>query len=110
VERTANVNVSPLGSGKMGECIVFFPSKAAITGNSAACLKEISKFLISNKNIKLNVTGSILATEKSADGAALKLERAKTVRNFLIQSGVEATRLAVKTGDSTDSAIILSAQ
>jgi outer membrane protein OmpA-like peptidoglycan-associated protein len=110
VERTANVNVSPLGSGKMGECIEFFPNKAAITGNSAACLKEISKFLISNKNIKLNVTGSILPTEKSADGAALKLERAKTIRNFLIQSGVEANRLAVKTGDSVDSPIILSAQ
>jgi outer membrane protein OmpA-like peptidoglycan-associated protein len=94
----------------MGECIEFFPNKAAITGNSAACLKEISKFLISNKNIKLNVTGSILATEKSTDGAALKLERAKTVRNFLIQSGVEAARLAVKTGDSVDAPIILSAQ
>jgi outer membrane protein OmpA-like peptidoglycan-associated protein len=109
-KKSTNVNISPLGSGKMGECIEFFPSKAAITGNSAACLKEISKFLLSNKNIKLNVTGSILATEKSADGAALKLERAKTIRNFLIQSGVEASRLAIKTGDSVDSPIILSAQ
>ncbi|MDZ7876523.1 MAG: DUF5723 family protein [Saprospiraceae bacterium] len=110
VERTANTNVSPLSSGKMGDCIVFFPNKAAITGNSVICLKEISKFLNANKNIKLNITGSILATEKAADGAALKLERAKAIRNFLIQSGVEASRLAVKTGDSVDAAIIMSAQ
>ena len=110
VEKPANVNISPVGSGKMGECIEFFPNKAAITGSSALCLKEISKFLIANKSIKLNITGSVLSTEKAADGAALKLERAKTVRNFLIQSGVEAARLAVKTGDSADAPIILSAQ
>ncbi len=109
-EKPVNVSIAAVGSGKMGECIEFFPNKAAITGSSALCLKEISKFLITNRNIKLNITGSILSTEKAADGAALKLERAKTVRNFLIQSGVEAARLAVKTGDSVDAPIILSAQ
>jgi outer membrane protein OmpA-like peptidoglycan-associated protein len=110
VERTEVVTLSPLSSGKMGECIEFFPNKPVIMGNSTACLREISKFLMANKNVKLTVTGSILPTEKLTDAAALKLERAKTVRNYLIQSGVEATRLTIKTSDGTGVPIVLSGQ
>jgi outer membrane protein OmpA-like peptidoglycan-associated protein len=111
VEKPKTVTLSPIGSGKMGECIEFFPNKAAITGNSSVCLREISKFLMSNKNVKLNVAASVLPTEKVADAMALKAERAKTIRNFLIQSGVEASRIAIKMSDAaSDAPIILTVQ
>jgi outer membrane protein OmpA-like peptidoglycan-associated protein len=111
IEKNINVTIAPVGSGKMGECIEFYPNKAAISGNSMACLREISKFLISNKNIKLNVSGNVLPTEKVADAAALKTERAKAIRNFLIQSGVEAARLAVKPSTNAgDAPVVLTAQ
>ena len=101
----AKVNVSPINAsnfGKMGNCIEFYPNKAVISETSIACLKEMSKFLISNKNLKLNVAASLLPTEKAKDVVALKTERAKTIRNYLIQSGVEASRIAVKLTDKTE--------
>jgi hypothetical protein len=111
VEKPKTVTLSPIGSGKMGECIEFFPNKAAITGNSLVCLKEISKLLMSNKSIKLNVAASVLSTEKVADATTLKAERAKTIRNFLIQSGVEASRIAIKmNATESEAPITLTAQ
>jgi hypothetical protein len=86
VEKPKSVSVAPIGSGKMGDCIEFFPNK-------------------------LNVAASVLATEKVADATALKTERAKTIRNFLIQSGVEASRIAIKMNDAASVApITLTAQ
>ncbi len=107
VEKPAPIVLSPVGSGKMGECIEFYPNKAAISGNSLACLREISKFLLANRSIKLNVAGNISDTDKVADATALKTERAKTIRNFLIQSGVEAARLTIKLSDSANAAPIV---
>lgn len=110
-----NVNVSPMSAispinasnaGKMGNCIEFFPNKAAISGNSTACLKEISTFLKTNKNIRLAISANVLPTEKVADAVIVKTERAKTIRNFLIQSGIEASRLTVKLNDAKDAAVI----
>lgn len=99
------VNVSPMNvpsAGRMGSCIEFYPNKAVISEGSLACLKEMSKLLITNKNLKLNVAANLLPTEKAADALALKTERAKTVRNYFIQSGVEASRIAVKLTDKVE--------
>ncbi len=99
------VNVSPINTpspGRMGSCIEFYPNKAVISENSIACLKEMSKLLITNKNLKLNVAASLLPTEKVFDALALKTERAKTIRNYFIQSGVEASRIAVKLTDKVE--------
>jgi outer membrane protein OmpA-like peptidoglycan-associated protein len=106
-EKPVPIVLSPVGSGKMGECIEFYPNKAAISGNSLACLKEISKFLLANKSIKLSVSGNVLSTDKVADPTSLKTERAKTVRNFLIQSGVEPARLTVKLMDNSGAAPVV---
>ena len=110
-----NVNVSPMtaspinasNSAKMGSCIEFFPNKAAISDDSRACLKEISTFLKSNKTLRLAISANVLSSEKVADAIILKAERAKTVRNFLIQSGIEASRLTVKLSDSKEDAVIV---
>ena len=105
-----NVNVSPINtsnSAKMGSCIEFFPNKAAISDDSRACLKEIGTYLKSNKTLRLAISANVLPTEKVADTVILKTERAKTVRNFLIQSGIEASRLTVKLSDSKDAAAIV---
>lgn len=111
VEKPKPVEMQPFSSGRMGECIEFFPNKAAISGNSAACLREITKFLMSNQSIKLNVAASVLSTEKVADATALKSERAKAIRNFLIQSGVDAKRIAIKMSDAaSDTPIALTPQ
>jgi outer membrane protein OmpA-like peptidoglycan-associated protein len=99
------VNVSPINapsSGRMGSCIEFYPNKAVISEGSLACLKEMSKLLVTNKNLKLNVAASLLPTEKAADALALKTERAKTIRNYFIQSGIEASRIAVKLTDKME--------
>ena len=120
-----NVNVSPINaspmsasqisalpidaanSAKMGNCIAFLPNKAAISDDSRACLKEISTYLKNNKSLRLAISANVLPTEKVADAMILKTERAKTVRNFLIQSGIEASRLTVKLSDSKDAAAIV---
>ena len=109
-----NVNVSPnaspinaSNSAKMGNCIEFFPNKATIADDSRACLKEIGTYLKSNKTLRLAISANVLPTEKVADTVILKTERAKTVRNFLIQSGIEASRLTVKLSDSKDAAAIV---
>ena len=110
-----NVNVSPMNaspinasnSAKMGNCIAFFPNKAAISDDSRACLKEIGTYLKNNKNLRWTISANVLSSEKVADAMVLKAERAKTVRNFLIQSGIEASRLTVKLSDSKDDAAII---
>ena len=110
-----NINVSPMNmspinasnSAKMGNCISFFPNKAIIADDSRACLKEIGTYLKNNKNLRLAISANVLSTEKVADAVVLKTERAKTVRNFLIQSGIEASRLTIKLSDSKDAAAIV---
>ena len=104
------INVSPMNVSnlaKMGNCIEFFPNKAIISDDSRACLKEIGTYLKNNKNLRLAISANILSTEKVADTVILKTERAKTVRNFLIQSGIEASRLTVKLSDSKDTVAIV---
>ena len=103
-------NISPINaanSAKMGNCIEFFPNKATIADDSRACLKEIGIYLKNNKTLRLAISANVLPTEKVADAVILKTERAKTVRNFLIQSGIEASRLTVKLSDFKDSAAIV---
>ena len=110
-----NVNVSPMNmspinasnSAKMGNCIEFFPNKATSADDSRACLKEIGIYLKNNKTLRLAISANVLSTEKVTDAVILKTERAKTVRNFLIQSGIEAERLTVKLSDSKDAAAIV---
>ena len=104
------MNISPINasnSAKMGNCIAFFPNKAIIADDSRACLKEIGIYLKNNKTLRLAISANVLPTEKVADAVILKTERAKTVRNFLIQSGIEASRLTVKLSDSKDAAAIV---
>ena len=110
-----NVNVSPMNaspinapnSARMGNCIAFFPNKATISDDSRTCLKEIGTYLKNNKTLRLAISANVLSNEKVADAVFLKSERAKTVRNFLIQSGIEASRLTVKLSDSKDAAAIV---
>ena len=104
------INISPINASnfaKMGNCIAFLPNKSAISDNSRACLKEIGIYLKNNKTLRLAISANVLPTEKVADVVILKTERAKTVRNFLIQSGIEAERLTVKLSDSKDAAAIV---
>ena len=72
--------------------IAFLPAFMALSFGS----------IITNKNLKLNVAASLLPTEKATDALALKTERAKTIRNYFIQSGVEASRIAVKLTDKVE--------
>jgi OmpA-OmpF porin, OOP family len=92
---------------KAGEHLVlravhFETNKATLVGDSTAVLDEIATGIKAHPEVKLLIVeGHTDDVGKAAHNLKLSRDRAKTVREYLIKQGIEATRLQAKGYGST---------
>jgi outer membrane protein OmpA-like peptidoglycan-associated protein len=73
--------------------INFETGKAAITADSAKALDEVVKLFQQSAGLKLRVEGHTDNVGKSKENVELSKKRAASVKEWLVQHGVEAVRL-----------------
>jgi outer membrane protein OmpA-like peptidoglycan-associated protein len=81
---------------KIGTEVVFRPSSADIDARSTPVLAEVADVLAHNPQIRIQVQGH---TDNSGDAGTnrmLSQRRADSVRQWLINSGIDATRIEAK--------------
>ena len=80
---------------KFDKCISFYYNQATLTSGAYTCLGEMCKLYTANKKLTLKITGCILETENAPDPEKLKLNRARAIRNYLIQSGFKGAQITI---------------
>lgn len=76
--------------------VFFEPNSAALRLNSRNELLQLSKLLESNPQMRIQINGHTDNVGTSEDNLALSQARAESVRQFLIEQGIEAERLVAK--------------
>lgn len=91
--------------GKSVLHINFDTDKSTLQPEGTAAVKEISKVLQSEPNLKLAINGYTDNTGNAAHNKQLSSARAQTVKNTLVQSGIAADRLNA-TGFGADNPLL----
>lgn len=84
------------GSSFVLEAIQFKKSEAIVLEESYPSIDKLSEFLKRNKNVHIKIVGH---TDNVGDKKALMLlseNRARTIKDYLIQKGIHPTRMEVK--------------
>lgn len=76
--------------------LYFKADSSAITKESYDVLDEISEFLVTNKNVTLEIGGHTNGIPPAAYCDQLSTERAKAVYEYLIRQGVKASSISYK--------------
>jgi outer membrane protein OmpA-like peptidoglycan-associated protein len=81
--------------------VQFEKNKAKLLDSSKEDLDKLAKHLIENKQVKAEIIGHTDGSGEAVDNLKLSQERAESVRQYLIKSGVEASRItAVGKGET----------
>jgi outer membrane protein OmpA-like peptidoglycan-associated protein len=83
-----------VGSKAVLKNIFFDSGKSDLKTQSLAELENIRELLGTHPDLKVQINGHTDNTGKAATNKVLSLKRAQSVVNYLIQHGVEATRLS----------------
>ncbi len=74
----------------------FDTNKATLKTSSFKSLNELAEFMLLKKSLKIELAGHTDSDGDNESNLKLSQRRAETVRNYLIQKGVPANRLAAK--------------
>jgi outer membrane protein OmpA-like peptidoglycan-associated protein len=77
------------------DCISFYYEKTTFNSTGFTCLGEMCKYYNAHKNMSIRITGCLLETERVPEPEKLKLNRARAVKNYLVQSGFPATKITI---------------
>ncbi len=77
------------------DCISFYYEKTTFNSTGYTCLGEMCKYYNAHKNLSIRITGCLLETERVPEPEKLKLNRARAVKNYLVQSGFPATKITI---------------
>jgi len=75
---------------------VFETNSAELSGKSVSFLNEVVKFLNENAILRIEIRGHTDNVGKDEDNMLLSEARARTVRNYLVISGIDKKRLSYK--------------
>lgn len=89
VEKPAEVKKSEVLRG-----VNFEISSASLTANARTVLREVAERLKFHSHIRVEIAGHTDSTGPAQLNERLSLERAESVKAFLVQEGVEAERLS----------------
>ena len=100
---SVNLDMNPLKEGMTYAIknILFATNSSVLTEQSKFIIKEFSKFMVENKNIDIVIQGHTDDLGDAAKNLSLSEERSKSVKNYLISVGIEASRLEAKGFGST---------
>ena len=100
---SVNLDMNPLKEGMTYAIknILFATNSSVLTEQSKFIIKEFSKFMVENKNIDIVIQGHTDDLGDAVKNLSLSEERSKSVKNYLISVGIEASRLEAKGFGST---------
>ncbi len=78
------------------EGVTFDPARATLTSEARSTLRTVAQALVANPDIRVEVAGHTDAVGDAGENLRLSQGRAEAVRTFLIQLGVEASRLTAR--------------
>lgn len=85
-----------VGSKVVLKNIFFDVGKAELKQESLTELENIHELLLTNAHLKVQINGHTDNTGNAAANVTLSLKRAESVVHYLIQKGIEASRLSAK--------------
>jgi outer membrane protein OmpA-like peptidoglycan-associated protein/tetratricopeptide (TPR) repeat protein len=85
-----------VGSKAVLKNIFFDTGKAELKPESVGELEKLRQLLVSNGNMKMQINGHTDNTGNPATNKVLSLKRAEAVVQYLIEKGVDASRLSAK--------------
>jgi outer membrane protein OmpA-like peptidoglycan-associated protein len=85
-----------VGSKVVLKNIFFDTGKAELKSESVGELEKIRQLLISNASMKMQINGHTDNTGNPAANKALSLKRAEAVVQYLVEKGVDSSRLSAK--------------
>jgi outer membrane protein OmpA-like peptidoglycan-associated protein len=85
-----------VGSKVVLKNIFFDTGKSDIKSESISELEKIRELLVVNGHLKVQINGHTDNTGNAATNKVLSLERAEAVIKYLIEKGIDATRLSAK--------------
>ncbi len=90
-----NMSVKPLEIGMTYTInnILFATNSFELTDRTKSIIKEFSKFLTENPTVEISIQGHTDNQGDPAKNITLSLNRANAVKEYLIQLGIDATRL-----------------
>lgn len=97
-EITVDLYLNPIEKGQTIRLNnVFFESnKYDLLPESYAELENLYEVLIQNKNLKINIAGHTDAVGNEASNMTLSNNRAQAVMNYLVQKGIDKSRLSAQ--------------
>ena len=93
-----NIFLAPIEAGSEITLnnIFFEYARARLTETSRGELEQISSFLAANDTLHVEIAGHTDSIGSKADNMQLSRERAEAVRSFLVESGIDPTRIQAK--------------
>jgi len=85
-----------VGSKVVLKNIFFDTGKAELRSESVAELEHIRVLLVANSHMKVQINGHTDATGNSVSNRLLSLERAEAVVKYLVEKGIDPSRLSAK--------------
>jgi outer membrane protein OmpA-like peptidoglycan-associated protein len=85
-----------VGSKVVLKNIFFHVAKSDLEKESLSELEKIRELLVANTHLKVQINGHTDNTGNAAANKALSLKRAESVVHYLIQKGIEPSRLSAK--------------
>jgi outer membrane protein OmpA-like peptidoglycan-associated protein len=85
-----------VGSKVVLKNIFFDTGKAELKSESVAELEHVRELLVSNLNMKVQINGHTDNTGNSVSNRLLSLERAEAVVKYLVEKGIDPSRLSAK--------------
>lgn len=102
-----NVDLKPLEIGLKTDIrdVVFLGDKTEIYHKSKPALDELIEFLELNKNVKITIIGHVNGPDNNRSKRTYhkaSLERAESVKDYLVSKGIQAERLDAKGAGNTE--------
>ena len=94
IEKELKVEKIEVGQVYKINNINFATNSYALNPQAQAIISEFKEFLITNPSVKVKIQGHTDDVGKASDNLILSRNRAKAVKEFLVEGGIEASRLS----------------
>ncbi len=76
--------------------VTFATARSTLTAESAVALDQVAASLVANPTVRIEIAGHTDGTGRRSFNLRLSVDRAESVRNYLVQQGVDSGRLVAR--------------